>query len=130
MEGLARYTPPHCCICPKRSKILPADTISNDQQSIAGEIDFYLNSNLSWGYALLINGVGIGEHLSRFSPPQWKICIAWCERLRCDRNTTGRPANISKHPNRISMFFKRDDSSVAQCRFGEDSAVVKITPAI
>ena len=69
MEGLALHTPPECSICTELSKIFPSETNVNSQQAIAGEIDFYLNGSLRWGIELLVNGDGIGEYLSRFSPP-------------------------------------------------------------
>jgi hypothetical protein len=129
MEGLALYTLPGCYICPELSKIFPPNTNLNTQHTIAGEVDFYLNSNLRWGIELLVNGDGIGEHISRFAPPNGKyVPLAVNEYAVVDirRNTTGRPTNISKHPNRISVFFKNDDYSVAHCLFGEDAAVIEI----
>jgi hypothetical protein len=130
MEGLARYTKPDCCICPELSKIFPSDiTYSNAQQTIAGEIDFYLNSSLRWGIELLVNGNGIGEHISRFTPPNGKyVALAVNDYVVVDlrRTSTGRPTNISGHPNRITVFFKNDDYTIAQCIFGQDSNIIQI----
>jgi hypothetical protein len=44
-------------------------------------------------------------------------------------NATGQPTNILKHPNRISVFFKKDDYSVAQCLFGEETDAIEISLA-
>jgi len=132
MEGLALHTPPICSICPELSKIFPPDTNLNSQQAIAGEIDFYLNGSLRWGIELLVNGDGIGEHLFRFSPPNGKyVSLAVNDYAIVDfrRNATGQPTNISKHPKRVSVFFKNDDYSVAQCLFGEDTAAIEINLA-
>jgi hypothetical protein len=63
---------PDCCVCPELSKIFPETTNPNTQQAIPGAIDFYLNSSLRWGIELLVNGVGIGEHISRFTPAEGK----------------------------------------------------------
>ena len=132
MEGLALNTPPHCCICPELSKIFPPDSNLNSPQEIAGEIDFYLNGDLRWGIELLVNGGGIGEHLSRFSPPNGKyVSLAVNDYAIVDfrRNATGQPTSISKNNNRVSVFFKNDDYSVAQCLFGEDTAAIEISLA-
>jgi hypothetical protein len=129
MEGLARYTPPNCCICPELSKIFPGITNSNPQQEIAGEIDFYLNGSLRWGIELLVNGDGIGEHITRFTKLDGKYAaldVSDFSVVDFRRNSTGEPTNISKHPNRITVFFKNDDYSIAQCIFGEDSNIVEI----
>jgi hypothetical protein len=130
MEGLAAFTPPSCCICQELSKIFPATTNPNTQQTIPGEIDFYLNSSLRWGIELLVNGDGIGEHISRFTPPNGKyVALAVSDYTVVDirRNSTGRPTNISRHSNRITVFFKNDDYSIANCIFGLDNAPVLIS---
>jgi energy-coupling factor transporter ATP-binding protein EcfA2 len=130
MEGLASFTPPNCSICPELSKIFSATTNPNTQQTIHGEIDFYLNSSLRWGIELLVNGDGIGEHISRFTPPNGKyVALAVSDYTVVDirRNSTGRPTNISRHSNRITVFFKNDDYSIAQCILGLDNAPVVIS---
>ena len=130
MEGLAAFTPPDCCICPELSKIFPSGNInSNFQQTIPGEIDFYLNGNLRWGIELLVNGDGIGEHIDRFTVPAGKyVALAVNDFAVVDfrTNSTGQPTNISKHPKRITVFFKKDDYSIANCIFGEELNVVQI----
>lgn len=130
MEGLASFTPPNCSICPELSKIFPDATNSNTQQTIPGEIDFYLNSNLRWGIELLVNGKGIGEHISRFHPPNGKyVALAVSDYTVVDfrRNSTGQPTNISRHPKRITVFFKDDDYSIANCIFGLENVPVTIS---
>ena len=130
MEGLATLTPPTCSICPELSKIFPVTTNPNTQHTIPGEIDFYLNSSLRWGIELLVNGDGIGEHISRFTPPKGKyVALAVSDYTVVDfrRNSIGRPTNISRHSNRITVFFKDDDYSIAQCIFGLDNDPVKIS---
>ena len=130
MQGLASNTCTDCSICPELSKIFPEES-SDDvtQEKIAGEIDFYLNGNLRWGIELLVNGVGIGEHMSRFSPPNGKYAaLAVNDYAVVDfrRNSTGLPTNISKFPKRVSVFFKSGDYTIARCIFGEDTAVIDI----
>lgn len=129
MEGLASFTRPDCSICPELSKIFPATTNSNTQQNIPGEIDFYLNSSLRWGIELLVNGDGIGEHISRFTPPNGKyVALAVNDYAVVDfrRNPVGRPANILRHSNRITVFFKDNDYSIAHCIFGLNNTPVEI----
>jgi hypothetical protein len=79
---------------------------------------------------LLVHGDSIGEHLSRFTPPNGKyVPLAVNDYAVVDfrRNVSGRPTDISKDPNRISAFFKNDDYSVAYCLFGKDTDVIEIS---
>jgi hypothetical protein len=129
MEGLASFTPPNCHICPELSKIFPETTNANTQQAIPGAIDFYLNSSLRWGIELLVNGGGIGEHINRFTPPDGKytaLAVSDFTVVDFRGNCTGQPTNIAKHSKRITVFFKKDDYSIANCIFGEESNVVQI----
>ncbi|KAJ3211579.1 hypothetical protein HDU82_005505, partial [Entophlyctis luteolus] len=64
MEGLAKFTPPSCSICPDLSKVFPGTNQAGEK--IPGEIDFYLNGSLRWGVELLVDGRGITEHTDRF----------------------------------------------------------------
>jgi hypothetical protein len=87
-----------------------------------------LNSSLRWGIELLVNGDGIGEHISRFTSPNGKyVALVVKDYTVVDicRNST-RATNISRHSNRITVFFKDDDYSIAQCIFGLDNAPVVI----
>ena len=130
MEGLASFTPPNCSICPELSKIFPGPSNSNTQQTIAGEIDFYLNSSLRWGIELLVKGGGIGEHISRFTPPNGKyVPLAVRDYAVVDfrRNSTGQPTSISRYPNRITVFFKDNDYSIAHCFFGVDTVEIRLS---
>ena len=129
MEGLASFTPPSCSICPELSKIFPGLTNPTLQKKIAGEIDFYLNSTLRWGIELLVKGGGIGEHISRFTRPNGKyvpLDVRDYAVVDFRRNSTGEPTNTLRHPNRITVFFKKDDYSIAQCVFGLDDDLVAI----
>jgi hypothetical protein len=88
-----------------------------------------LNSTLRWGIELLVNGDGIGEHVNRFTRPNGKyVPLDVCDYAIVDfrSNETGQPTNVTKHPKRITVFFKKDDYSVAQCLFGEDTTVIAI----
>jgi hypothetical protein len=131
MEGLALHTPPDCSICPELSKIFPSNTNLSSQKVIAGE-HFYLNGSLRWGIELLVNGSSIGEHLSRFSSPNGKYLPLHANDYAIvdfRRNMTGHPTKVTQNPKRVSVFFKNDDYSVAQCLFGEDTAAIEISLA-
>jgi hypothetical protein len=49
------------------SIVFPSKTNSNPQQTIAGEIAFYLNGSLRWGIEIVVQGDCMGEHISRFA---------------------------------------------------------------
>ena len=125
-EGLALFTQPNCSICPELSKIFPGNPTTSTQQKIAGEIDFYLNSTLRWGIELLVNGSGIGEHISRFSPNGKYAPLDVTDYAVVDfrGNTEGTRTNIMRDPKRISVFFKIGDLSAAQCIFGEEDVSI------
>jgi hypothetical protein len=132
MEGLARFTMPHCSICPELSKVFPPESNTDIPAIVPGEIDFYLNGDLRWGIELLINGDGIGEHISRFSPNGKYFALDVKDYVVVDLrgNNSGKPSNVSKHPKRISVFFKKDDYALAQCFFGEETNLTNITLAV
>lgn len=62
MELLARFTPRSASILPELSSSLGSD------EELDGSIDFFLNSELSYGVELMIDGSRRDEHLSRFAP--------------------------------------------------------------
>ena len=87
------------------------------------------NSSLQWGIELLVNGDGIGEHIKRFTPPDGKyaaLAVSDFTVVDFRGNSTGQPTNIAKHSKRVTVFFKKDDYSIANCIFGEESNVVQI----
>ena len=130
MDGIARYTVPDCSICPELSKVFPARD-SDVSDSIAGEIDFYLNGSLRWGIELLVNGSGIGEHLERFTPDGKYAPLNMRDYAVVDLRRSGKsgaPTNVERHPNRITVFFD-DNFKVAQCLFGMEAAVTPISLA-
>jgi hypothetical protein len=126
MQGLALNTTAHCHICPELSKKYVPD---DSDPTINGEIDFYLNGKLRWGIELLVNGEGIGEHISRFEPHNGKyVALGVNDYVVVDfrRNTSGNPTNIRRHPKRISVFFKADEYSSVECIFGENQDIERI----
>jgi hypothetical protein len=77
-----------------------------------------------------VNGDGIGEHLTRFSPPYSKYVLLDVKDyavVDIRINATGQPTNILlRHSKRITVFLKKDDYSVAQCLFGEETDAEEI----
>lgn len=119
LQGLAFSTSFDCSFCPELSKIFPKES------NIAGEVDFYLNGRLRWGIELLVNGVGVGEHLNRFSPNGKYSALAVNDYSVVDfrGNASGQPTNVDLFSKRISVFFKTGDYTVARCLIGQDPAV-------
>ncbi|TPX74549.1 hypothetical protein CcCBS67573_g04185 [Chytriomyces confervae] len=131
LDGLARFTKADCSICPELSKIF-RDPNSGGSDSVPGEIDFYLNGNLCWGIELLVNGIGTGEHLSRFSTTGKYFPLGVADYVvvdLCRNKSGGQPPNIARHPKRITVFFKDDKFESAQCLFGSAETIVQINLA-
>ncbi|KAJ3388314.1 hypothetical protein HDU80_011724 [Chytriomyces hyalinus] len=125
LDGLARFTKADCSICPELSKIF-RDPNSGGSDSVPGEIDFYLNGNLCWGIELLVNGIGTGEHLSRFSTTGKYFPLGVADYVvvdLCRNKSGGQPPNIARHPKRITVFFKDDKFESAQCLFGSAETI-------
>jgi hypothetical protein len=119
-------------MCPDLSKSFPMDVSYNSstESKIAGEVDFYLNGSLRWGIELLVNGDRIGEHLSRFEPPNGKYVslgvqdYAVVDIRMCNNQV---PKIISKHEKRITVFFKKnEDYKVAHCIFGTSNDTIEV----
>jgi hypothetical protein len=63
-----------------------------------------LNGTLRWGIELLVNGDGMGEYISKFTPPNGKYVALDVREYAVVDFRNGRPMNISRHPKRITMF--------------------------
>jgi hypothetical protein len=127
MEGLTSFTAPNCSICPELSKIFPATTYSNPQQVIAGEIDFFFNSSLGWGIEFLVNRDGIGEHITRFTPPM-ENTYHWP--LMTSQMLISVEISLDKQTSfQNTQLYEGNDYSIAQCIFGQGSTPVVISLA-
>lgn len=85
--------------------------------------------DFAWGIELLVQGVGIGEHMDRFTLAIGKYAsldVGDYAVVDFRRNTTGKPTSISRHAKRITVFFKDADYSIAQCIFGVDGDPVEV----
>ncbi|KAI8820322.1 hypothetical protein BJ741DRAFT_639268 [Chytriomyces cf. hyalinus JEL632] len=120
MEGLAKFTPPMCAICPELSKIFPGANQTGGM--ISGEMDFYLNGSLRWGVELLVQGRGIGEHIDRFGVNGKYAMLKVMDYVVVDFRSSpdGEATRVQSHPKRVSVFFKDGDFSVCKCIFGLD----------
>ncbi|KAJ3339606.1 hypothetical protein HDU83_007573 [Entophlyctis luteolus] len=125
MEGLAKFTPPACSICPELSKIFPV--VNHTGGKISGEVDFYLNGSLRWGVELLVLGRGITEHIDRFglNGKYFKLDVKDYIIVDFRSSQDGQPTNVQRHPKRVSVFFKDGDYTACNCIFGlEEHPVV------
>ena len=87
-----------------------------------GELDFYVNGDLCWGVELLIQGVGVGEHLDRFNSIDGRYrTIATKDYAVVDFRSTadGHPTNVRMEEKRVTVFFRRGgDFTRCTCLFG------------
>jgi hypothetical protein len=117
--ALQACLPPQCYICPELSKTF-ADAHS-PHTAISGEIDFFINGDLRWGVELLANGDKIDEHMDRFSQPNGKYSNLnpkdyYVVDFR--RSREGKPTNVRRYTNRISVFFPFTGFSRCTCMVG------------
>ncbi|TPX55414.1 hypothetical protein CcCBS67573_g09472 [Chytriomyces confervae] len=117
MEGLQKFTPPTCSICPELSKMFP-----DGNQTGGSEIDFYVNGSLRWGVGLLVQGRGFGEHIDRFGENGKYAMLAVQDYVVVDFRSSpdGEATSVQSHPKRVSVVFKEGDFSVCKCIFGLD----------
>ncbi|KAI9321164.1 hypothetical protein BDR26DRAFT_883581 [Obelidium mucronatum] len=119
MEGLAKFTPPGCAICPDLLKVCPGEIQT-------GGCLFYLNGSLRWGIELLVLGRDIGSHINRFGDAgnYSKLAVKDFAVLDFRVSSDGEPTNVERHVKRVSVFFKAGDFSQCKCIFGLKEDVV------
>jgi len=116
MSGVAASTPSNIAIHPELSRVI------GDTARINGEIDFFINGSLRWGVELLIQGSGVGEHISRFGADTGKYApLRMRDYIIVDfrQNPSGTiPKNIIKHEKKLSVIFKAGDYRTCNCEYG------------
>ena len=97
-------------------------------ERIPGEIDFYLNSDLSWGIELLVQGRGISEHIDRFGPHGKYSALGVNDYAVVDfrRSIDGKATNVGRNEKRITIFFQQQDFNSCECIFGNNPEPVRL----
>jgi hypothetical protein len=125
MDGLALCTPSTCAIAPELSKLFPQDP----EQTIPGEIDFFLNNNSRrWDIQLHVNPDGVAVLNDRFARPNGKyssLAVDDYAMIEFSASSATKRTMIVNHPKQIKVFFN-DYFTNAQCIFGQDSGIVEI----
>jgi hypothetical protein len=120
MSGLSCNTTLDCLICPELSKIFPQLEAIGGKRS-SGEIDFYLNGELRWGIELLVQGNGIGEHISRFSTKGKYSSLIPLDYIIVDfrEKAEGTISRVERHEKWLSVLFAEgSDFSTCECLYG------------
>jgi hypothetical protein len=138
LAALEAQTPASCFICPELSKYFPppASQVMDVEGAaslpeVKGRCDFYLNGELRWAIEALINGSGVGEHLSRLESHGKYVGLDYTDFLVIDFrvNASGEPTNVSRHEHRMSVFFKRGDFSYCSVLCGVEQRAERINLA-
>ncbi len=128
MGGLVQHTTPSTYVCPEISRIFPEpdSAASLSSNRTRGEIDFFIDGDLRWGIELVVKGSNITEHLERFEPLQKYAPLNCKEYLVVDfrQSSDGNPSNVTRHSNRLTVFFKPNDSSTCNVVIGTSSSEV------
>lgn len=97
--GLVSCTRPSVSVIPELSKMLGV--------TVPGSVDFYINSDMRWAIEIVVDGRGITEHISRFYKNGTYYNRPGKDYLVVDVRVTsdGKPTNVSKHTNCMSVFF-------------------------
>jgi hypothetical protein len=135
LAALEAQTPASCFICPELSKYFPPPPSqvmdvegAASLPEVKGRCDYYLNGELRWAIEALINGSGVGEHLSRLEGHGKYVGLAYTDYLVIDFrvNATGEPTNVQRHKHRMSVFFKRGDFSYCSVLCGVEQSAERI----
>lgn len=110
MQNLFQLTPPVSSICPELSRVFPEPGGATTGDSIAGEVDFFINGELRWGIELLIDGAGVGEHIRRFSPGGKYSPLCARDYVVVDIRR-GAVTNVATHEKRMTVFFSDEFKS-------------------
>ena len=105
--------------------ICPELSTYTGTKDVLGSIDFYLNDNLRWGFELLVNGTGIGEHVKRGEIGGKYFSLGMKEYVVVDfrPDTPNSLKGITTFSNRITVIFKQDYS---QCTYRYGTSASKI----
>jgi hypothetical protein len=95
---------------------------------VRGRCDFYLNGELRWAIDVLINGSGVGEHISRLESNGKYVGLTYNDYVVVDFrvNATGKPTNVMRHDRRMSVFFKQGDFSYCNVLCGVEQSAERI----
>jgi hypothetical protein len=118
MNGLVKCTSITTSICPELSQVFPTDE-SAVQETIQGEIDFFLNGELRWGIELLVHGREIKEHISRFSESGKYYQLKPNDYVLIDFRPISQNNMVQRHEHRYTIFFESDFSKCV-CVFGKE----------
>lgn len=109
-SNLHELTTPDTIIHPE--KCLPNPMVAGQ---VIGRPDFYLQGDFNvWILEILVNGVGITDHLKRFESCGKYAVLDWTDFLVVDFLVTesGVPSTLHvSHKNRMNVFFKKGDYS-------------------
>lgn len=133
LGALEAQTPASCFICPELSKYFPPPPsqlidVEGAVPEVRGRCDFYLNGELRWAIEVLINGSGVGEHISRLESNGKYVGLAYNDYVVVDFrvNATGKPTNVMRHDRRMSVFFKQGDFSYCSVLCGVEQSAERI----
>lgn len=104
MQAMHACSPASVMVCPELSRVFPGADVSGDGNTIAGELDFYLNGDLRWGIELLVGGSDIGEHMFRFSTGGKYAALLVKDYVVLDFRK-GPVTNIKRFEHRTTVFF-------------------------
>ena len=135
LAALEAQTPASFFICPELSKYFPPPPSqvmdiegAASLPEVKGRCDYYLSGELQWAIEALINGSGVGEHLSRLEGDGKYVGLAYTDYLVIDFRVkaTGEPTNVQRHKHRMSVFFKRGDFSYCSVLCGVEQSAERI----
>ena len=88
-----------------------------------------MNRTLRWAIEALINGSGVGEHLSRLESEDKYVGLDYADYLVVDFrvNAAGEPTNVRRHEHRMSVFFQQGDFSCCSVLCGLAHPAERIT---
>lgn len=133
LAALEAQTPASCFICPELSKYFPPPVAMEEgvmsQPEVRGRCDYYVNGELRWALEALVNGTGVGEHMSRLEGQGKYVGLNYNDYLVIDFrvNATGDPTPVQRRSRRMSVFFQKGDFSFCHVLCGIDGVAERIS---
>lgn len=124
-QTISSHLTPKTCLYPENSVVIGTN------QTIAGEIDFFVDDTLRWGIELLVKGRKLKEHRDRFVGRGQYVNLECNDYIVVDfrSNASGVPKRMTDEnvSNLLSVYFKEGCYDQVTCLLPDGTnSVIKL----